>query len=109
MSKERARRRAAREAERERAALLNAERMARRSRRSALLARLVPRPVRYARQGGLIARRQRAQNGLVAVLFLVAQLLVWLLWSSWQVSLAVFVLSLLFVPVIVTLAFDRRT
>lgn len=109
MSKERARRRAAREAERERAAQLNAVRMARRSRRRALAGRLVPRPVRFARQGGLIARRRRAQNGVIALLFLVVQLLAWLLWSSWQVSLAVFVLSLLFVPVIVTLAFDRRT
>ncbi|MEU4325020.1 hypothetical protein [Nonomuraea dietziae] len=109
MSKERARRRAVREAERERAARLNAERMARRSRRRALAARLTPRPVRFARQGGLLAHRQRAQNGVVALLFVIVQLLTWMLWSSWQASLAVFVLSLLFVPVIVTLAFDRRT
>ncbi|MFE3447879.1 hypothetical protein ACFXJ8_03005 [Nonomuraea sp. NPDC059194] len=109
MSKERARRRAAREAERERAAQLNAARMARRSRRRALVNRLLPRPVRFARQGGVLARRQRAQNTAIGLLFLVVQLLAWLLWSSWQVSLAVLVLSLLFVPVIVTLAFDRRT
>ncbi|MET9240325.1 hypothetical protein [Nonomuraea sp. NPDC003709] len=108
MSKERARRRAEREAERARAIRANEERQARRARRRALLARLTPRPVRFYRQGGLIARRHRAQNIVVALGFLFVQAIVWLLWGSLPLSLAVLVFSLLLVPVVVTLAFDRR-
>ncbi|MFF4614609.1 hypothetical protein [Nonomuraea jabiensis] len=108
MSKERARRRAEREAERARAIRANEERQARRARRRALLARLTPRPVRFYRQGGLIARRRRAQNIVVALGFLFVQAIVWLVWGSIPLSLAVLVFSTLLVPVVVTLAFDRR-
>ncbi|MBB6343946.1 hypothetical protein ACWGH8_11040 [Nonomuraea muscovyensis] len=108
MSKERARRRAVREAERQRAIRLNERRQARTARRRALLARLVPRPVRVARQGGLLARRRRAQNAVVALGFVLVQVLVWLLWGSALVSFGAVVLSLLLIPVVVTLAFDRR-
>ncbi|MFG1695665.1 hypothetical protein [Nonomuraea sp. NPDC049309] len=109
MSKERARRRAEREAERARAIRANEERQARRARRRALIARLTPRPVRIRRQGGLLARRHRAQNAVVALGFLLVQVVAWLVWGSLLASFAVLVLSLLFVPVVVTLAFDRRT
>ncbi|MFG1701903.1 hypothetical protein ACFLIM_01795 [Nonomuraea sp. M3C6] len=108
MSKERARRRAEREAERARAIRANEERQARKARRRALVARLTPRPVRFYRQGGLIARRHRAQNVVVALGFLLVQAIVWLVWGSFTLSLAVFVFSLLLAPVVVTLAFDRR-
>ncbi|NRQ36216.1 hypothetical protein HII36_30920 [Nonomuraea sp. NN258] len=109
MSKERARRRAEREAERARAIRLNEERQARRARRRALAARLTPRQVRFHRQGGLLARRRRAQNVLVALGLLLVQALVWLIWGSVPLSFAVFVFSLLLAPVVMTLAFDRRT
>ncbi|MER5422092.1 hypothetical protein [Streptosporangium roseum] len=56
-----------------------------------------------------MARRRRAQNGLVAVLFLIVQVIAWLLWSSWTARLGVLVLSVLFVPLFVTLVFDRRS
>ncbi|MGP3955074.1 hypothetical protein ACTWPT_03670 [Nonomuraea sp. 3N208] len=111
MSKERARRRAEREAERARAIRANEERQARLARRRAFrssIVRLTPRPVRFNRQGGLLARRQRAQNALVALGFLLVQAVVWLLWGSFFASFAVLVLSVLLVPVVVTLAFDRR-
>ncbi|MET7326892.1 hypothetical protein [Nonomuraea sp. NPDC005650] len=108
MSKERARRRAEREAERARAIRANEERQARRARRRALVTRLTPRPVRFYRQGGLLARRHRAQNIVVALGFLFVQAIVWLVWGSFPLSLAVLVFSLLLVPVVVTLAFDRR-
>jgi Flp pilus assembly protein TadB len=108
MSKERARRRAEREAERARAIRANEERQARRARRRVFLARLVPRPVRFYRQGGLIARRHRAQNIVLALGFLFVQAIVWLLWGSVFLSFGVFVFSLLLAPVVVTLAFDRR-
>jgi Flp pilus assembly protein TadB len=109
VSKERARLRARREVERARAIRLNEERQARRSRRRARLARLVPRPVRFYRQGGLIARRRRAQNTAALLGFLLVQAIVWLVWGSPLLSFAVFVFSLLLAPVVVTLAFDRRT
>ncbi|MEV7007652.1 hypothetical protein [Streptosporangium sp. NPDC051022] len=113
MSKERARRRAAREAEQARLAALRAERDARLARRRERLGRvtaLLPRrPARIAVQGGIMARRRRAQNGLVAVLFFVVQAIAWLLWSSWTARFGVFVLSVLFVPLFLTLVFDRRS
>jgi Flp pilus assembly protein TadB len=108
LSKERARRRAEREAVRARAVRRNEERQARASRRRARLARLVPRPVRIARQGGVLARRRRAQNAVVALVFVLVQAMVWLFWSAPFLSFAVFVLSLLLIPVVMTLAFDRR-
>ncbi|MCG5212451.1 hypothetical protein [Streptosporangium sp. KLBMP 9127] len=112
MSKERARRRAAREAERARAAEVSAAREARRARRRRFrgrLAALLPRPIRVVRQGGVLARRRRAQNGVVAVLFLIIQLIAWLLLSSWAAWFGVLVLSLLLLPMLVTLVFDRRS
>ncbi|MFC5830861.1 hypothetical protein [Nonomuraea insulae] len=108
MSKERARRRAEREAERARAMRANERRQARRARRRALLSRLVPRPVRFYRQGGLLARRHRAQNAVAALGFVIVQVVAWLVWGSFPISFAVLVFSLLLVPVVVTLAFDRR-
>ncbi|WP_336209161.1 hypothetical protein [Nonomuraea sp. LPB2021202275-12-8] len=109
MSKERARRRAEREAERAQAIRRNVERQARRARRRALIIRLTPRRVRVARQGGVLARRQRAQNAAVALAFLIIQALAWLIWGSPLLSFGVLIFSLLLIPVLVTLAFDRRT
>ncbi|MGJ6966485.1 hypothetical protein ACSDR0_31695 [Streptosporangium sp. G11] len=113
MSKERARRRAEREAEQARQAALRAEREARLVRRRERVGRMVAllpgRPVRIVSQGGIMARRRRAQNGVAAVLFLIVQVIVWLLWSSWAARFGVLVLSLLFVPLFLTLVFDRRS
>jgi hypothetical protein len=112
LSRERARRRAEREAEQARLAAVRAEREARLARRRARrdrLAALVPRPVRVARQGGLIARRRRAQNAVVAVLFVLVQALAWTLLDGWAARAGVLVLSVLLVPVLVTVVFDRRS
>jgi Flp pilus assembly protein TadB len=112
VSKERARRRAERERARALAAAARERREARSRRRQAVLASVrdaVPRPVRWRRQGGRLAQRRRTQNGLVAATFLTVQILVWLLWPSWPVRGAALVLSVLLVPVFVTLIFDRRS
>jgi hypothetical protein len=112
MSKERARRRAEREAEQARRSALRAEREERRARwreRRGRLAALVPRPIRVARQGGLLARRRRTQNAVMVLLFLLLQAGAWLLLSGWASRLGVLVLSLLLFPVLVTVAFDRRS
>jgi Flp pilus assembly protein TadB len=111
MSKERARRRAEREAEAARLAEARERRQARQTRRHERrrrLTALLPRPVRYARQGGVRARRRRSQNAGVMVLFLAVQSAGWLLLPSWTARFAVFVVSVLLLPVLVTLAFDRR-
>ena len=111
MSKERARRRAEREAAAARAAEARAVRLRRAARRRGLLhrlRRLIPVPVRQRRQGGLLARRRRAQNGGILLVFFAVQCLAWLLCSTWTARLAVLGLSIFLVPVVVTLAFDRR-
>jgi Flp pilus assembly protein TadB len=110
MSKERQRRREEREAARARAAAESARRDARAARRRARIARvtrLVPR--RTGRPGGILARRRREQNAVVAVAFLLVQVAAWVFVSSWTARLAVLLVSLFLVPVFVTLAFDRRS
>jgi hypothetical protein len=112
VSKERARRRAEREAVAARAAEVRAVRLKRAAKRLGLLdrlRRLVPIPVRHRRQSGVLARRRRAQNGGVFLVFLAVQCLGWLLCSTWTARLAVLGLSIFLVPVVVTLAFDRRS
>ncbi|GAA0391985.1 hypothetical protein GCM10009530_49090 [Microbispora corallina] len=112
MSRERARRRAEREAERAREAAVRAEREARAARRRELRGRVtavLPRPVRVARQGGYRARRRRTQNGVLAVLWFLVQVLAWILLDSWMARLGVLLVSLLLVPVLVTIVFDRRS
>ncbi|ETK36458.1 hypothetical protein [Microbispora sp. ATCC PTA-5024] len=112
MSRERARRRAEREAERAREAAARAEREARAARRRELRGRVtavLPRPVRVARQGGYRARRRRTQNGVLAVLWFLVQVLAWILLDSWMARLGVLLVSLLLVPVLVTIVFDRRS
>ncbi|MEU5879673.1 hypothetical protein [Spirillospora sp. NPDC047279] len=111
MSRERARRRAEREAAAAKAAAAHAERQAkdarRRERRRRLTARL-PAPVRYRRQGGVLARRRRIQNRVVLGVFLAVQVVGWFLLATWGARLALLALSVFLVPVFVTLAFDRR-
>jgi hypothetical protein len=109
MSKERQRRRAEREAERERAAAEAARRDARAARRRARVARvtrLMPR--RSGRPSGILARRRREQNAIVAVVFVLVQVIAWINLSSWTGRLGVLALSAFLVPVFVTLAFDRK-
>ncbi|RJL31199.1 hypothetical protein [Bailinhaonella thermotolerans] len=112
MSKERARRRAEREAERARAMAERARREERVRRRRELRARVrgaLPRRVRVARQRGLLARRRRSQNAVAVVLFLFVQVAGWFLLDGWAARIALFLFSLLLLPVFVTLAFDRRS
>jgi hypothetical protein len=69
----------------------------------------LPRPVRVARQGGYRARRRRTENGVLAVLWFLVQVLAWLLLDGWMARFGVFVVSLLLIPVLVTVVFDRRS
>jgi hypothetical protein len=111
VSKDRALRRAKREDLRLEEARRRAHRRRRAERRDALVA-TVRRPMTRVRgrgrQNGLIARRRRVENGAVVTLAFLVQVLAWLLTDSWWARIAVLLGTVLFVPVIVTLVFDRR-
>jgi len=111
VSRERARRRAAIEAERARAARAHRRRAERtRRRREALTsarARL-PRRTRWRGPRGQLARRRRVENGLIAAAFLLTQVLTWLVTADWWQRLGSAVLAVLALPVLVTLVLDRR-
>lgn len=109
MSKERARRRAEREAARAARIAAAERRSSRVARRRALLPGVPGRGLfRRRRPEGRLAQRRRAQNGVVAALFLLVQVVAWLLTPDWWVRLAVLVPSVLALPVLVTLVLDRR-
>ncbi|MBF4160646.1 hypothetical protein [Nocardioides acrostichi] len=108
MSKERQRRRAAREHE---AALLvaaraaEAERAERAAARKAALTGWIPKPVRTARPTGALAERRRRQvNGVIAALLAVNVLLA-VVFTSLALSAFTAVISLLAAPVLYTLLF----
>ena len=112
MSRERARRREEREraAARDRAVReRKASRAARRRQSAAALRGHVPRPTRYRGQQGLLARRRRAQNSLIVLLYLAVESIVWLIWPDPWVRAAAAVLGLAALPVLVTLTLDRRS
>ncbi|WDZ84319.1 hypothetical protein [Micromonospora cathayae] len=106
MSKERARLRAAREAERERQQAVRARRVARRDRRRALVRRLTP---RRRRTGRLLARRSRGERAGIVVLTLAVLALIWTLVPDPALRVLLIVLLLLVLPAIVVIALDRRT
>ncbi len=112
MSQERARRREEREraaaaarAERERR---DAKAARRRETAAALRARL-PRRTRWRGQQGLLARRRRTENAVIAILWLAVEGVVWLLTPDPWLRGAAVLLGLLSLPVLVTLTLDRRS
>jgi hypothetical protein len=112
VSRERARRREERERQRAVAAERQARRAARLRRRRALVRsvrRVLPRAGGSARPAGHLAQRRRAQNGVIATTFAAVQVLTWLLSGTWMVRFAVLVVSILALPVLVTLILDRRS
>jgi len=108
VSKERARRRAEREAAAAKIRAARAAKVARRERRRALLRRITPRlPDR--RTGRLYARRSRAERAGIAVLTAGALLMIWTLVDSVPVRIGLTALLLLAMPALVVLVLDRRT
>jgi hypothetical protein len=115
VSKERARRRAAREHE---AALRSAARAAEQERRERRKARTrvvrrattdrLPRLTPVGRPTGTLARRRRMQTSLVIALLVALNVLVWWVRPDWAARLAVLVVSALVAPVLVTLLVPRR-
>ncbi len=108
MSKERAVRRAAREAE---AAIVRAERQrvaARRAKRREITRRLRPRVPKRGRVGKLYPRRSRAQRSAIVVLFGLAVLVVWLTVGDLSTRIALTIVLLIALPAIVVMALGRR-
>ena len=114
MSKERARRRAAREHE---AALRTAARASQQERRERQTARR--KAVRAAttdrlrrgsagRQTGVLARRGRLQTSMLVALLLCLNVLVWVVRPDWAARLGVAVVTVLAFPVLRLLLFSRR-
>jgi Flp pilus assembly protein TadB len=113
MSKERARRRAAREHEaalRASARAAEAERRERRAARARTLqraARTLPRLHPVGRPTGTLARRRRVQRSLLLALLVAANVLVWLVRPDWEARLAAVVVTVLAAPVLATLLLPR--
>lgn len=107
MSRERARRRAEREAELARERAVRQRRVARRERRRAVLRRLTPQ-VRRSRTGRL-ARHTRGERAAIVLLTGAAMILIWTFVDDLALRVALIVLLLLVLPAIVVIALDRRT
>ncbi|MFC7548484.1 hypothetical protein [Plantactinospora sp. GCM10030261] len=107
MSKERARRRAAREAEQARQRSVRARRAARRRRIRGILRAVTPRLPRRrtARLGG----RSRVERAGIVVGGAFGAVLIWLLVDDLALRVALFLVLLLALPAIVVIALGRRT
>lgn len=115
MSKERARRRAARDHEaalRSAARAAEAERRERRSARARSVRRAttgrLPRLTPVGRPTGTLARRRRVRTSLVLAVLVALNVLVWFVRPDWESRLAVLVVSLLAAPVLTTFLAPRR-
>ena len=111
MSKERARRRAEREA----VAHLEAARAARRARWH-VLQRLrrsrppaAPAPARPARADSALGRQRARENGVLLAALVAANAVYWLVQPSWPWRLGALVATALAWPVLVVVLFDRRS
>lgn len=109
MSKERARRRAEREAAAAREREIRARRQARRARRAALLSRVTS-PLRRDRRRSvsLLARQRARQNGALLALLVPLHGALWIVESSWAWRGSALLLSVLVWPVLTVMLFDRR-
>jgi hypothetical protein len=107
VSKERARRRAARLAEAEVARAARQRALRRRERRRALLRRIRP-TLPDRRTGRLFARRTRAQRAGVVVGMLVALGFVWFGVESLATRVALTALIVIATPALTVIVFDRR-
>jgi len=115
MSKERAKRRAAREHE---AGIRTAARAAEEERRERTKARKdllrsatrvrFPSRSPSGAQTGVLARRRRVQTSLLIAFLLAVQVVVWVVRPDWPARLAALVVSLLAAPLLAGLLFRRR-
>ncbi|WP_091672882.1 hypothetical protein [Micromonospora auratinigra] len=107
MSKERARRREARQAQLTAERAARARKVARRQRRRAVVRRLTP-TLRRGRTGRL-RRHTRGERAAIVLLTGAALAGIWSFVDDLALRLALVVLLLLVLPAIVVIALDRRT
>ena len=109
MSRERAVRRAQREAEQEAAAARRARLDARRARMRSYR-RALARPFAFLkrRRGSIIGRRSHGQRLVLLAFVIAAGLVIWYLVPNWPVRIAFWLLTLLLVPVFAVVSFDRK-
>jgi hypothetical protein len=107
MSKERAIRRAARQAEEQRQREIRERRSARQRRRRALLARLVPSRARR-NTGTLVPGRSTGQRIAIGAVAAGLLLLVWTQIASLGTRIGLSALIVVTLPALVVLTFDRR-
>jgi hypothetical protein len=106
VSRERALRRAEREAQQQAAAAKRERALARRRRRPTVLE---PRTHdRRGRPDSVLLRRRRRQNAGIALATIGALVVTFILVDSWALRIAAVLFAALAVPVLVTLLFDRR-
>jgi hypothetical protein len=115
VSKERARRRAAREHEtaiRAAARAAEAERRERRAARRRTLRRhttqRLPRLTPVGRPTGALARRRRVQTSLLLALLIALNVVVWVVRPDWPTRLAALVVTVLVAPVLAAVFVPRR-
>jgi len=107
VSKERARRREARQAQLERERAARRRRVIRRERRRAVVRRLTPRWPRH--RSGRLARHTRAERAAIVGLTGVGLAAIWVFVDDRALRLVLVVLFLLVLPAIVVIALDRRS
>jgi hypothetical protein len=107
MSKQRAVRRAVREAEAAAARAARERAAARRTRRRAIVRRLTPR-LPHRRVGKLYPRRSRAERTLIVALLALSVFIVWMTVDDLATRIALTATLLIAAPAIVVLAFGRR-
>jgi hypothetical protein len=107
VSKERAARRAARQAEIQAAAAQRRRQQERITRRQRLLARWRPHD-RRGRPDSVLAQRRRRQDAAVAFIMVSIVVVAWIMLEGWAARLTAILVSALAVPVLMTLLFDRR-
>ena len=109
MSKERARRRAEREALQAVAAARRSRAVARRARLRSLRRRLArPLAPLKRRRAWLSGRRSPGQRVVIGVAAMTLGLLIWYLVPNWPVRIAFWLLTLLLLPVLAVVTFDRK-
>lgn len=104
MSKQRAQRRAEREA----AGAAERARRQRQQARRRRLAALRPRRRRRARPTSRLTAQRRRQDGVLLAVLVALHAVLWLSTGSWWVRLSALLLTVLAWPVLVTVLFDRR-
>jgi len=112
VSRERAFRRAQREADRARRLAEHQhqqQRAARRQARRRAVGEALPQRVRVARPLGRLESRRRRRWRIALLVVVVVQAATWVLSDSWWLRFGVLGLSLLFTPVVLVLAADRRS